>query len=98
MKALITLNGLPQIDKPQSILNVEYDDEKQLISKLKDLQSGYSLSGRDKPEISTMELPSKKYPGKKRKVIDCSTYADWHHVAHVNVSSPNVPSLNLSSL
>jgi hypothetical protein len=91
MKALITLNGIPQIDKPQSILNVEYNDEKQLINKLKDMQSGYSLDGRDKPKISRFDLPSKKYPGKTRKVIDCSTFADWHHVAHVNVSSPSVP-------
>lgn len=95
MKALITLNGIASIDKPQNLLNVEYNDEKQLIAKLKDMQSGYSLDVRDKPKISRFDVPSKQYPGKTRKVIDCSTYADWHHVAHISVSAPSVETVKL---
>lgn len=90
MKALITLNGIPLIDTPKSVLNVEYDSEDQLISKLKQMQSGYSLDERDKPKIKRFDVPSKKDPSKMRKVIDCSSYADWHHVAHIGVTSPKV--------
>lgn len=95
MKSLITLNGLASIDNPKSILNVEYDDEKQLIAKLKELQGAYCLDGKDKPKIARHSVPSKQYPGKMRKVIDCSTQADWHHVAHIGVSIPSVSTLVL---
>lgn len=94
MKALITLAGLV-FDKPTSVVNVEYDNEKQLIAKLKELQLGYSVDGRDKPKINRLQVPSKQYPGKMRNIIDCSTYADWHHVAHLNVSSEKVPTISL---
>lgn len=90
MIALITLNGLPGIDKPKNLMNIQCKSEAQLIDKLKELQSGYSLDGKDKPRIDRHNVPSKQYPGKSRKVIDCSTYSDWHHIAHINVSSPSV--------
>src|SRR5580765_3912479 len=96
MKALITLAGLP-FDKPTSLLNLEYDNEKQLISKLKNLQSGYSQDYRDPPKIEKKQVPSKQYPGKMRNVIDCYTDSDWHHVAHINVSSEKVPTIILSA-
>lgn len=96
MKALITLNGLAAIDKPKNLMNIECENEAQLITKLKELQGGYSLDGKDKPKIAKHTIPSAKYPGKMRKVIDCSTYADWHHVAHINVSSPSVPTEKLN--
>ena len=91
MNALITLNGLAAIDTPKSVLNVQFDDEAKLVAKLKELQSGYSLDGQDRPKIKKHTIPSKKYPGKTRRVIDCSTYADWHHVAHIGVVSKEVP-------
>lgn len=72
-------------------MNIECEKEGQLIAKLKELQGGYSVDSSDKPKIEKHKIPSTKYLGKMRKVIDCSTYADWHHVAHINVSSPSVP-------
>jgi len=96
MKALITLNGNPLIDTPTSVLNVEYDNERQLVAKLKEMQSGYSLDNKDKPKISRFKVPSKKDPSKMRTVIDCSTYADWHHVAHIGLWSTITPSLKLN--
>lgn len=95
MKALITLAGLP-FDKPKSVLNVEYTNKEQLITKLKELQSGYSVDGKDKPRIKNLKVPSKRYPGKMRIVIDCYTEADWHHVAHINVISEKKETLILS--
>lgn len=94
MKALITLSGLA-FDIPTSVTNVEYEDEKQLITKLKELQSAYSADGSDRPKIKKLKVPSKQSPGKMRNVIDCYTEADWHHVAHINVSSAKVPQLSL---
>lgn len=95
MKALISLHGAAAIDTPKSIINVEYTDEKNLIAKLKDLQSGYSLDGeKDRPKIEKHTVAS-KIPGKTRKVIDCYTYADWHYVAHIGVSSKKVPTEQL---
>lgn len=92
MHALITLNGLPNIDKPKSIVNVSYNDEKQLIVKLKALQAGYSFDGRDKPKIKRYKVPGKNG---LRSIIDCFTDADWHYVAHINVSSTSAPTENL---
>ena len=90
MKALITLNGIAAIDKPVSVMNIECANEKQLVTKLKELQSAYSIDGKDRPKIQKFNIPTKKDPSKTRKVIDCSTQADWHHVAHINVSSSTV--------
>lgn len=94
MIALITINGIAAIgDKPKSLMVVEYTEEERLIHFLKNLQIGYSVASRDLPKIRRLEMPSERYPGKMRKVIDCYSQADWHHVAHLNVSSssPSIP-------
>jgi hypothetical protein len=92
MKAAIYLHGLyimgqpvTDQDKPKAVKTVEYTDEKALIAHLKQLQSGYSEDGRDRPKIERHTLPGKK-EGTTRIVIDCHTSADWHYVAHVGLS------------
>lgn len=77
--AIISLQGLAIMDKPKFLKTVEYNDEKQLIDHLKDLQRGYHEKGDGSPKIKRLE---QEINGKIRKAIDCyGEHSDWHYVA-----------------
>lgn len=81
--AVITLNGNHFFgDKPQTIKQVNFATEKILVAHLKDLQKPY-LIDNDRVKIAKHILPFKN--GKTRKVIDASSYSDWHYVAHIGL-------------
>jgi hypothetical protein len=84
--AAIYLHGIAAIgDKRKAIKTVKYDDEKMLISHLKELQKGYCEEGtRERSKITKHTIPRKE--GGLRIVIDCHTSADWHHVAYIGCS------------
>ena len=77
--AIISIHGLQGIDKPKRVKTVQFEDEKQLIAHLKELQKGYHEAGDGRP---TIERHESTVDGKKRRVIECfSHHTDFRHVA-----------------
>lgn len=78
--AVIYLQGIPEIDVPESIKTVEYQREQQLIDMLKDMQEGYCEG--ENPKIEIME---RIVNGKNRRVIMAYSSSDYYYCARLGL-------------
>jgi hypothetical protein len=93
--AAIYLHGLPGIDKPEPVQTIIYNEDKQLLTALVELQKGYCEG--DKPKIDYHMVPHKDG---FRQVIDCHSDADFHYVAQTGFrlkATANKPVIDLTT-
>lgn len=76
--ATIHLHGIPGEDQPEAIKTVYYSDIESLKSHLTQLQMGYCDNDGERPKITEHE-----HPDTKKKILDCHSDADFHHVARL---------------
>jgi len=86
MTAAILLSGLDAIERPEPIMNFEFDIDKDKLetvkAKLIELQKGYCVEG-EKPKIRMGE--KKMLNGKLVKFIEAYSTSDYSYIAFLGM-------------
>lgn len=86
MKAAILIEGLPLIDKPEAVKNVQFETQAQLIKYLKSEQNGWCEDEKPKINKSYIDIH-----GKRTLRINCYSDADWSYTALIGRTFKNKP-------